>query len=80
MKFNIVIEYNVESVNDKKLNKDIEFEYYKRVYKEDGEKKAQIYSDIVKFRKNKIEIECKRTTTIDLNNCWKTKKATLKGV
>ena len=31
MKFNIVIEYNVENVNDKELNKDIEFEYHKRI-------------------------------------------------
>ena len=75
MKFNIVIEYNVENVNDKELNKDIEFEYHKRVYKENGETKEQIYSDTVKFRKNKIEIECKRTTAIDLNNCWKTKRS-----
>ena len=78
MKFNIVIEYNVENVNDKELNKDIEFEYHKRIYKEDGEKKAKIYSDAVKFRKNKIEIECKRTTAIDLNNCWKTKRSNFK--
>lgn len=78
MKFSIVIEYNVKNVNDKELNKDIKFEYYKRVYKEDGEKKAQIYSDTVKFRKNKIEIECKRTTVIDFNNCWKTKRSNFK--
>ena len=78
MKFNIVIEYNVENVNDKELNKDIEFEYHKRIYKEDGEKKAKIYSDTVKFRKNKIKIECKRTTAIDLNNCWKTKRSNFK--
>ncbi len=78
MKFNIVIEYNVENVNDKELNKDIEFEYHKRVYKENGETKEQIYSDTVKFRKNKIEIECKRTTAIDLNNCWKTKRSNFK--
>lgn len=78
MKFNIVIEYNVENVNDKELNKDIEFEYHNRIYKEDGEKKAKIYSDAVKFRKNKIEIECKRTTAIDLNNCWKTKRSNFK--
>ena len=56
MKFNIVIEYNVKNVNEKKLNKDIEFEYHKRVYKENGEKKAKIYSDTVKFRRNKIKI------------------------
>lgn len=80
MKFHIFIEYKVENVNEKELNEDIDFEYHKRVYKENGEKKIQIYSDTVKFRKNKIEIKCKRTTAIDLNNCWKTKKATLKGV
>ena len=83
MKFNIVIEYNVENVNNKKLNKDIEFEYHKRVYKEDSEKedseeKAQIYSDTVKFRKNKIEIEGKRTTLINFNNCWKSKRSNFK--
>lgn len=78
MRFSIVIEYNVENVNEKELNKDIQFEYHKRVYKEGGEKKEQIYSDTVKFRKNKIKIECKRTTAIDLNNCWKTKRSNFK--
>lgn len=78
MKFHIFIEYKVENVNEKELNEDIDFEYHKRVYKENGEKKIQIYSDTVKFRKNKIEIKCKRTTAIDLNNCWKTKKSNFK--
>ncbi|WP_247913489.1 hypothetical protein [Streptococcus parasanguinis] len=78
MKFSIVIEYNVNNVNDKELNKDIKFEYHKRVYKENGETKEQIYADDVKFEKNKISIECKRTKSIDLNNCWKTKRSNFK--
>jgi len=49
MKFSIVIEYNVNNVNDKELNKDIKFEYHKRVYKENGETKEQIYADDVKM-------------------------------
>ena len=75
MKFSIVIEYNVNNVNDKELNKDIKFEYHKRVYKENGETKEQIYADDVKFERNKISIECKRTKSVDLNNCWKTKRS-----
>ena len=78
MKFNIVIEYNVKNVNEKKLNKDIEFEYHKRVYKENGERKTKIYSDTVKFKRNKIKIECKRTTATDLKNCWRTKRSNFK--
>ncbi|MFS9049197.1 hypothetical protein QM933_01320 [Streptococcus parasanguinis] len=78
MKLSIVIEYNVKNVNDKELNKNIKFEYYKRVYKENGETKEQIYADDVKFERNKISIECKRTKSIDLNNCWKTKKSNFK--
>lgn len=78
MKFSIVIEYNVNNVNDKELNKDIKFEYHKRVYKENGETKEQIYADDVKFERNKISIECKRTKSVDLNNCWKTKRSNFK--
>ena len=78
MEIRIIIKYSVENVNDKQLNKNIKFEYHKRVYKEHNEKKEQIYSDDVKFEKNKISIKCKRTKSIDLNNCWKTKRSNFK--
>ena len=61
MEIRIIIKYSVENVNDKQLNKNIKFEYHKRVYKEHNEKKEQIYSDDVKFEKNKISIKFKRT-------------------
>lgn len=78
MRVSITIKYNVKNTNNKELNKDIKFEYHKRVYKEDNQKKEEIYSDDIKFERNRILIECNRSKAIDLNNCWKTKRSNFK--
>ena len=78
MEFSIVIDYNIKEIDDKELDEEIQFEYYKRVYREGNEKKERVYHDVVKFFKKKILIEGKRTAIIDLDNCWKTKKSNYK--
>ena len=78
MRVSITIKYNVKNTNNKELNKDIKFEYHKRVYEEDNQKKEEIYSDDIKFERNRVLIECSRSKAIDLNNCWKTKRSNFK--
>lgn len=49
MKFEIIINYNVDS--DLELNKEIEYEYYRHIVSEEN---SDVHCDTVQLRKNKI--------------------------
>ena len=71
MKFNIIIDFNIDSSKD--IKETIEYEYYKKQYKTE-DKDSQIFCDIIEFTKDKILITGNRTK-IDIENCWKTRNS-----
>lgn len=70
MEFCITIDFSVDS--DVVLDKRICYEYFF-----DG-RRQRLRSDKVIFEKNKITIKGTRATSIDLENCWKSKRSNYK--
>ena len=70
MEFCITIDFSVDS--DVVLNKRICYEYFF-----DG-RRQRLRSDKVIFEENKITIKGTRSTSIDLENCWKSKRSNYK--
>lgn len=70
MKFEIIINYNVDS--DLELNKEFEYEYYRHIVSEEN---SDVHCDTVQLRKNKIAIKGTRIKSIDIENCWKTPRS-----
>ncbi len=69
MDFVISIDYNVKSTVS--LSKDIKYEYYQN-------NKGKIFYDTVTFSNKKIKISGSRDGTIDIENCWRSKKSNYK--
>lgn len=70
MEFCITIDFCVDS--DVVLDKKVCYEYFL-----DG-KRQELYSDKVIFEENKITIEGIRSSPIDFENCWKSKRSNYK--
>lgn len=79
MKFSIFIDYKIIEYSDKKINKTIKYEYHKHIdHYENGSLEKKIFCDTVEFTENRIIITGNRSKSIDLNNCWRTKKSNYK--